>query len=283
MRDLSQFGAKDWLTAKPFVATFKEWRDAAVRDLYCRKRPPTLDRFLADTAHLRHGQVAVIIAYQQAWLIERMARRLARYVPGITPIICDNSRTAEARAEIARVCETAGVHYLPLPPSPVRNINRSHGNAVNWVYRNLILALEPEIFALLDHDIFPTAPDDLTSRLGDQPFYGLKLDQGLGWALWAGFSVYRLAAIRDFAPDFNPDMDRGLVTGGRNFNRIYRHFDPAALRFAFQDRQKLPHEGVAGKLTSEFVDGWIHIWGSSHDRNKMSARGLYEAMLATSE
>ncbi len=283
MRDLTQYDAKDWFTGRPAVARFKEWRDAAIRDRYCRRRPPMLSRFLAEHAHLRQQRVAIIIAYQQAWLIERMARRLARYVPGITPIICDNSKTPEARDEIARVCAAAAVPYLSLPPSPVRNINRSHGNAVNWVYRNVVLALEPEIFALLDHDIFPTAPDDLSTRLGDQPFYGMKLDQGLGWALWAGFSVYRLAAIRGYAPDFNPDMDRGLVTGGRNFNRIYRHFDPASLRFAYQDRRPVPGVGIERKLTSEFVDGWIHIWGASHDKNKMSARGVYEAILAPTE
>jgi hypothetical protein len=283
MRDLTQYTGSEWLRAKPFVALFKELRDAALRDLYVSRRPAGLQRFLAEHAALRGGRIAVIIAYEQPWLIAHLAARLKRFVSGFQPIVFDNSATAEARAAIARTAQDAGVPYLSLPDNPIRNINRSHGNALNWVYRNVLLALEPEMFALLDHDLFPTAEIDLAALLGDQPFYGMKLEKGFGWALWAGYSVFRLSAIRKKRPDFNPDMDRGLVTGGRNHARLYRDRDPATLRFASYDGRWLKDEAHGINYFCEIVDGWFHIGGPAFRQHKATSRSFFEPLLENPE
>jgi hypothetical protein len=279
LRDLAQYSAVDWLSAQPAVAAFKEVRDGLLRDLYCSRRPPDLDRFLSEHQWLRGRRIAVIIAHEQAWLIAHLSARLKRFVPDFHPIIFDNSPSASARAAIAKACADSGVSYLALPDNPIRNINRSHGNAVNWTYRNVLLALEPELFVLLDHDIFPRAECDLAARLGDQPFYGHKLDGGFGWALWAGYSVFRLSAIRAARPDFNPDMDRDLVTGGRNHARLYRHHDPATLRFASFERRWITDKANGIKYLSELVDGWLHIGGPAFRQHKATSRGFFEPLL----
>ena len=283
MRDLSQYTCSEWLRSKPVVALFKEFRDAALRDFYCRRRPASLGRILAEHAYLRGGRIAVIIAYEQAWLIAHLAARLKRFVPDFHPIVFDNSPTAEARAAIARTAAAGGVAYCALPDNPIRNINRSHGNALNWVYRNVLLALDPEMFALLDHDLFPRAQVDIASLLGNQPFYGLKLDRGFGWALWAGYSIFRLSAIREARPDFNPDMDRGLITGGRNHSRIYQDHDPAALRFASYDGRWLKDEVHGVNYFCEIVDGWFHVGGPAFRQHKATSRSFFEPLLENPE
>jgi hypothetical protein len=279
MRDLAQYSALDWLAAKPAIALFKEARDGLLRDLYCSRRPAELDRFLSEHQWLRGRRIAVIVAYEQTWLITHLTLRLKRFVPDFHPVIFDNSPSASARAAISQACADGGVSYFALPESPIRNINRSHGNALNWVYRNVLLALEPELFVLLDHDIFPRAECDLAARLGDQPFYGHKMEWGFGWALWAGYSVFRLAAIRAARPDFNPDMDRNLVTGGRNQARLYRHHDSAALRFASYEQRHITDEVNGVTYLSELVDGWIHIGGPAFRQHKATSRAFFEPLL----
>jgi hypothetical protein len=279
MRDLNQYSAPEWLALKPLIAAFKELRDAAIRDFYCARRPPELQHFLARHAHLRGGQIAVVIAFEHAWLIEILLERFRRFLPDVAVIVADNSHTVKARSEIEDVCRAAGAAYFGLPANPVRNINRSHGNAVNWAYRNIVSRLQPGIFGLFDHDIFPTAPVDLTALLGDQPFYGLRIERGFGWALWAGFSIFRLEAIRDKRPDFNPDMDRGLITGGRNLGRIYRHHDPSKLRFASYQLRSASDGSQADAMHTEVIDGWIHFGGSSYHRHKIAGRDALKSLL----
>jgi hypothetical protein len=278
MRDLDQYSPQDWLLGRPAVAAFKDVPDAIIRDHYCRRRPQTLERFLAEHSHLRGGTLAVVIAYETKWVIDIFVRRFRQLVPGASLLVADNSRTQSHREEIAEACRKDRAIYFELPPNPARNINRSHVNALNWVYQNLIVPLEPRVFATFDHDIFPTAAVDFDVLLGDQPFYGHKMDRGCGWALWAGYSIFRLNSIAALRPDFNPDMDRGLLTGGRNYGRIFRHYDPSKLRFA-SHRVDTVHDPQGRPLHSDVIDGWIHIAASSYAEEKIAARDYYERVL----
>ncbi len=279
MRDISHYTSLEWICAQPAVAAFREVRDAVIRDIYCGRHPKNLQDFLSESSSLRGSRIAIIIAYQEPWLIHHLTQRLKEFVPDFHPIVLDNSATASVRTLFAEICAKNDASYFGLPDSPIRNINRSHGNALNWAYRNIVTALEPELFALLDHDIFPTEPFDLADRLGNQPFYGHKIDCGFGWALWAGYSVFRYADIRNAKPDFNPDMDRGLITGGRNLSRIYRHYDEANIRFAQQQRLPVPDKVNGVIYASELIDGWFHIGGPAFREHKTLSRSFFEPML----
>ena len=280
MRDLDQYSGTDWLTAQPLVAAFKEVRDAAIREAFCARRGPNLERFLTDHADLRGGVMAITIAFEQPWLIDNLIKRFARLSRDARLVVCDNSRTPAARQEIEALCAAAAVPYLPLPVNFVRNINRSHGNSLNWAYRNIVTPLAPRIFGFIDHDLFPAAPFSFEESLGDQPVYGVKMNGGYGWALWAGYSMFDRAYIASRKPDFNPDMDRRLVTGGRNYDLIYRHLDLSSLRFADHSYHKYDNP-VAGQehFVSEFVDGWLHVGGASYHKHKMEGRAFYQAMI----
>jgi hypothetical protein len=281
MRDLDQYSAREWLTGVPAVIGFKEVRDAFLRDLYCARRPPGLERFLADHESLRGGAFAVTIAFEKAWLIRHFLSRLARHMPGVRVIVADNSRNPASAREIEAVVKEGGGAYFKLPPNPIRNINRSHGNALNWTWRHIIRPLRPRVFAFLDHDIFPLAPADVDALLGDQDFYGHVMDRGeRGWAIWAGYSFYRFAALENLKLDFNPDMDRRLVAGGRNYGPLYRRYDLSRLRFATHRWMVETDPATGAKMHTERIDGWIHFGGASYNGDKMRARQYLEALIA---
>jgi hypothetical protein len=266
------------MLAKPGVAAFKEVRDAIIRDIYCA-RPARNGAQLAEVEHLKGATVAVTIAFEQAWLIRHLVERFQRFSHDAQLIVLDNSRTEKGASEIKAVCEAAGTPYLRLPSNPVRNINRSHGNALNWAYRNVIRKLAPRRFGFFDHDLFPGRPFSIEESLGGQQFYGLKIDRGFGWALWAGYCMFDYDFVSSRNPDFNPDMDRRLITGGRNHGRLYRTFDANTLRFATHSFQNFKSQRNAAILDSELVDGWLHIGGSSYHAHKLSARAFYEELL----
>jgi len=279
MRDLNGYSVGEWLAGAPAVAGFKEVRDGLLRSLYCARRSPELGDFLAAHAHLRGRMFMATIAFEQAWLIGHFLDHLRRYMPGVPVIVADNSRTPSASRDIEAACRAGGGSYLKLPPNPIRNINRSHGNALNWVWRNIVKPLEPRVFGFLDHDIFPLAPVDVDALLGDQDFYGQKMDQGRGWAVWAGYSFYRFAALAGRRLDFNPDMDRSLVAGGRNYRPLYRHYDPARLRFATHQFLTV-NDPSLGPLVTERIDGWVHFGGVSYQKHKMRSRTYLETLIA---
>jgi hypothetical protein len=279
MRDLRQYSAREWVSGVPAVAGFKEVRDAVLRDLYCRKGSPALERFLADHAHLTGGTFAVTIAFEQAWLIRLFIGHMRRHLPAVPVIVADNSRNETAPRAIEDACREGGASYIRLPANPIRNINRSHGTALNWTWRHIVRPLRPRVFAFLDHDIFPRAPVDVGALLGDQDFYGHRMDRGRGWAVWAGYSFYRFAALENRKLDFNPDMDRRLVAGGRNYRPLYRHYDPARLRFATCRRVATPLPGTGAVLHTEEIDGWVHFGGTSYQGAKLRAREHLEALL----
>ncbi|MBN9009587.1 MAG: hypothetical protein J0H63_05420 [Rhizobiales bacterium] len=279
MRDLNRYSAGDSLPAAPAVAGFKELRDGLFREFYCAQPSPDLARFLAGHRHLQGGTFMVTIAFEQAWLIGHFLDHLARHMPGVPVIVADNSRTGSGSREIAAACLAGGGSYLKLPSNPIRNINRSHGNALNWVWRNIVRPLQPRVFGFLDHDIFPLAPVDVDALLGEQDFYGQKMDKGRGWAVWAGYSFYRFAALADRRLDFNPDMDRRLVAGGRNYGPLYRHYDPATLRFAKREFRAF-EDPALGSVVTERIDGWVHFGGVSYQEQKMRSRKYLESLIA---
>jgi len=278
MRDLNQYSGREWLQTQPLVAGFKELRDGFLRELYCAQKSPELERFLAGRQHFRGGTFVATIAFEQAWIIRHFVELIGRHIPGVPIIVADNSRSEEGRRAIEAACREGGASYFKLPPNPIRNINRSHGNALNWVWRHIVRPLQPRVFGFLDHDIFPLAPVDIDALLGDQDFYGHKMDRGTGWAIWAGYSFYRFAALAGKRLDFNPDMDRRLVAGGRNYRPLYRHYDAARLRFAKHEMVDVLHPQL-GRVLTERMDGWVHFGGVSYQDEKMRAREYLETLL----
>jgi hypothetical protein len=266
VRSLANYTLREWLVLKPAVHRFKRVRNRATMVAYCRTGNRIRDAFLAANPGLHGADVAVAIAFNTPWCIDFWIRSMRANVPGCRLVVADNSSRREARAEIAALSHAAGVAYLSLPRNPVRSPNRSHGLALNWVYRQVIRRLAPRMFAFIDHDLFPVEPFDLAATVAKQPVYGLHKEspwQG-AWSLWAGYCVFDYQAIAGYDVDFTYDGPLLLDTGGLNWPGLYRHLDPAGFRFCSTSTLSFRDPASGQKLSFARLDTFLHYGGASY-------------------
>ena len=165
--------------------------------------------------------------------------------------------------------------YLSLPPNSIRHGCRSHGSALTWTYHNLIVPLQPAVFAFIDHDLFPLSPIDLASRVAGQPVFGLSTPPGRGWSIWAGYSVYDFAEASKYQLDFGTDRPRGHDTGGRNWVQFYRHLDRDRIRLVDPRVVEL-HDPLTGtSFPIEMVDVFAHVGQVSHTGTLAARRAFF--------
>jgi hypothetical protein len=278
----NEFSAADWRRLRPLTQAVKTLRYRATDRLY-RRHPAASGDPAAIARSIRGGKVLVTVAFCDAEVVSWQARLLRHYVPSAHHVIVDNSGSDEAAHEISRVATDAGVAYLRAPPNPWSGdaASRSHGIVLNWVWHNLIRPGEPEAFGFIDHDIFPTAADDPFAPLITQDVYGIIRTMGPRWFLWAGFCMFRFAAVAHKALDFGQDWFIGLDTGGGNWRPLYSHIDRRNLSqqpthfFPFA-----PDIDVAeGPL--QWCGTWLHEVGLMGDPGRFGAkRATVAAMLA---
>jgi hypothetical protein len=269
VRQARQFSAAEWLRLDPLTQGLKQLHNDALLARYLRQPAPELAAFLQAHSHLRGQSVALVIAFEQTWTLDWLLEQTGRNLPaGATVLVFDNSRTPAARLGIASVCNRYAAPYLPLPPYRTRHVNRSHGMAMTWVFHNVVRALQPRLFAYLDHDLVPVTPADPARWLDDQAVYGLINEGRFGcWSLWAGYCAFRFAAVADRPLNFLYDFSRSLDTGGRNWPALYSHLPRARLRFAAQEFLPLRLPGGEA-LRCELVDGaWVHVGGVGYNDN----------------
>jgi hypothetical protein len=225
---LAEYTLSDWRNLRPLTQKYKTLRYRLVNSIHMR-RPARKGDIGALAGCIRSKKVLVAIAFSDPQLIEWQAQLMRTYVSEPVYVIADNSPDDSAEA-IEAIAERHGVAYIRLPANPWGRGSRSHGISMNWLWRNIILPGEPEAFGFLDHDLFPTAPDDPFSALSKQDFYGLVRTAGPRWFLWAGFCMFKFGNVRHKPLDFGQDWFVGLDTGGGNWEVLYRHVDRAMLR-----------------------------------------------------
>jgi hypothetical protein len=261
MRPLGEYTAHDWRRLRPVSHWVKTQRYRMQRESYVR-RPPRIA--LTGTSSMRGRRLIATIAFEDPEAISIQARLLARFVPDVVYIVADMSMNQTAADEIRSVAEGLNTPYVRLPKSPLlrrENASRIHGLALNWTWRNVIKPIEPEAFGFIDHDIYPTKPDDPFSKLQLQPIYGSMRHAGERWFLWAGFAMFRFAFVKDLPLDFGQDWFNGLDTGGANWNVLFRNLDRPRLHFA--DTRFEPFmpgvDSDAGHV--QWCDTWLHEVG----------------------
>ncbi|MDR3459437.1 MAG: hypothetical protein P4N60_18575 [Verrucomicrobiae bacterium] len=231
MKPLTAYTAADWCRLRPLTHFLKSTRYRMVDRRYLQL-PARAGDVAALQQLIRGKKILITVAFSDPQAIDWQARLIRRHVPGASYLIADNSPDEASATAIAALAAQHSVPYLRLPANPWHKGSRSHGIVLNWLWENLIRPGEPEMFGFLDHDIFPTAPDDPFAALATQDFYGVVRTAGAGWFLWAGFCFYRFAGVRRKKLDFGQDWFNGLDTGGGNWRRLYRFTDRAALREA---------------------------------------------------
>lgn len=275
-RSLRDFSRRDWVRLRPLTQGYKTLRYDAVNALYMRRGRADA----ALLARLRGRAVACSIAFNSDWAIDRQSRLMRRYLPDIAYLVADNSTDDAAAARIAAICAAQGAHYFRLPRTPTRMASRSHGLALNWVCRNVIAPLAPPAFGFLDHDIFPTAPVDITACLRDQPVYGRVVERFGRWYLWAGLCFFRGDVLRAARLDFRQDWFLGLDTGGANW-RFYAALDRAALAFPHERQIQLGTLADGEIDAIDLIGDWVHCGNTSGWREGVkSKRAVVDEMLA---
>jgi hypothetical protein len=281
-KSLNEFSAADWHRLRPLTQAVKSLRYGFVDRTY-RRRPAVKGDAAAVAQLIRGRKVLVTIAFGDAKLVLWQTCLLRHYVPSAIHVVVDNSTADEIACEICRIARGTGAAYLRVPPNPWSGhaASRSHGLALNWTWQNIIWVGEPEAFGFLDHDIFPTALDDPFEPLAVQDFYGVIRNAGRRWFLWAGFCMFRFAAVKDKALDFGQDWFIGLDTGGGNWRTLYSRTDRTAL-------QEPPTTFIPFQPGIALADGplqwcgtWLHEVGLMGDRRLAAEkRAKLASMLA---
>ncbi len=229
MRPISLYSVEDWRRMRPLTHTLKSLRYRLIDRLYMH-RPPRAGDLLAVTNTIRGTKLLTTIAFSDPQAIDWQAQLLWRFLPDAVQLIADNSPDDDSAGEIQSVAERRRLLYVRLPANPWREPSRSHGIALNWVWRNILLPGKPAAFGFLDDDLFPTASDDPFAHLSTQDCYGVVREAGPRWFLWAGFCFFRFAGVRHLKLDFGQDWFNGLDSGGGNWRVLYRGLNRGAMR-----------------------------------------------------
>jgi hypothetical protein len=259
-KSLAEYSADDWRHLRPVTHTVKSLRYRLIDRGY-RRKPARIGDAAAVARTIANRKVLVTVAFSDPALIMWQTRLVRHYVPGVRLIIVDNSPADEVAGEIR---EIAGAdNYLRAPENPWSGdaASRSHGIAMNWVWDNVIRPGQPEAFGFLDHDIFPTAFDDPFAPLAFQDVYGVVRRFGRRWFLWAGFCMFRFAAVKNEPLDFSQDWFAGLDTGGANWAVVYERIDVAALREAHTSFVPFKPGVAVSDGPLQWCGTWLHEVG----------------------
>jgi hypothetical protein len=223
----------------------------------------------------------VTIAFNSPDMIQHQYRLLRKFITdSYRYTVADNSTDEVARAEIRAFCVEQGIPYMALPPSPyVSSLNsKSHGAALNYVYRNYIKPRSARFFGFLDHDIFPVAPVAPKDYLKKQPFYGMlqecnipHIRGGRLLYLWPGLAFFDSTYTQGMRLNFLPDY--GGDTGSGCFYSLYKPLlmdqgKEEVFRFAEERRISL-WEGndFQNDMYAYFDNEWLHMANASNWRN----------------
>jgi hypothetical protein len=278
----NEFSAADWRRLRPLTQAVKTLRYRRIDRAYCR-RPAARGDAAAVARSIRGGKALVTVAFRDPELVSWQTRLLRHYVPDAHHVVVDNSGTDAATHEICRLADDAGAAYLRAPPNPWSGdaASRSHGIVLNWVWQNVIRPGEPQAFGFIDHDIFPTAADDPFAPLATQDVYGVVRSAGPRWFLWAGFCMFRFAAVKDKALDFGQDWFVGLDTGGGNWHTLYSRIDRSNL--LEPPTHFVPFEpGIeVADAPLQWCGAWLHEVGLMGDPRRFAdKRAAVAAILA---
>ncbi len=257
-RSLRDYSWSDWRHLRPLTQALKTIRYRSVDTLHMRRRSRSgaIGEFVQS---VRGRKVLVTIAYRDPQVIGWQIPLVRRYVPDALHVVADNTPDDQSAAAIQNHVERGGALYLRLPKNPWDTGSRSHGVAMNWVWRNLLRPGAPEAFGFLDHDIFPLAPNDPFSVLKEQTFHGLVRRAGPRWFLWAGFCFFRFDAVRNLPLDFGQDWFIGLDTGGGNWRVLYENVDPNRLGLIWPTYSPFGQESKGAIL--QWCGSWLHEGG----------------------
>ena len=211
------------------------------------------------------------VAFNNLDLIKYQHRLLKKFVQDkFQYVIIDNSIDKSKSEAIYDFCLAEGISYVKVPRNLLNavGVSYSHATAVNYFYRRILKKRNPNVFVILDHDMFPIKPVKISSYLKDQPFYGPIRRRGRAWYPSAILNIFNykwtLAAGRF---DFMPVAVDGnyLDTGGGNWFPYYSKMDTNSLTFPTDELEQFREGDCYHGDYFEFLDNriWLHTINGS--------------------
>jgi hypothetical protein len=265
-RRIATYTASEWLKLRPLTQGYKTLLWNRLDRHYALRPSDDPQAFDVVLSQLAGKNLIASVAFNSPWTIGWQLRFVGRYLQNSAFLVADNSTDPNARAAIAALCAGAGVPCIALPENPYkesRHASRSHGLALNWIYRNVVRRLAPAAWGFFDHDLFPTRPFDPVDRLRGQLFYGdLEVRPG-GRYLWPGYCLFARDADRDELLDFRQDWFQGLDTGGMNAALLERRADLDRLGLGTR-RSIGPRRNLAVTIDEiDWFDDCVHLGNAS--------------------
>lgn len=231
-----------------------------------------------------------VVAFNNSEVVDyqiRTLRKFFRYPYRHT--VFDNSTSEDKAREIEAVCRRHATGYVRLPRQEFLQANairylgsssHSHGIACNYLFNNYILNGGGKYFGLLDHDIFPVAPFDISRHLDDQFFYGHRIHgyfgitepynpRRYGYFIWPGLWFIRMDYSKIQKVDFRPSLRLHGDTGSRNGVTLFKGLDWSQYKLA-EERHCL-FDGAGDIFDggySLFDNAWVHCWNASNYMGK---------------
>ena len=230
-----------------------------------------------------HCEMLILtVAFNNEQLIERQIELIRDNIKdeNYRYMVADNSTNSQKRKAIKHVCQKYGVFYIAIPKTicflTSHQCAISHGAALNWVYYHFLRKMKPKCFAVIDHDIFPVKPYNLTSALGEKNFYGVLRSSGKEWYIWPGWCIFNFAKFTD-KPNFEPIFTKKnfLDTGGSNYLCHYHKYNVQDIPFPIVKTWRYKKtEGLSRHcdiLHSDYIqivnESWLHIINGSNYAN----------------
>tara|TARA_B100000929_G_scaffold138745_1_gene109933 strand:- start:124 stop:996 length:873 start_codon:yes stop_codon:yes gene_type:complete len=278
MRKLNRYTAIEYLKLSPLKDVLKQCRNDIWQFFFCLKKPEGFESFLQEQEFLKGKNIAIIIAFEQPWALSWLLTMAVINQPDFHFIVFDNSQFQDKRSELKQVCLRHGTPYLGLPKLKTRHVNRSHGMAMTWVYRNFVSAICPSVFGFVDHDLIPVSTSGILDEVKRQSIYGVLNKSDMAWNLWAGFCFYDYAFVSGKNLNFLYDFSNGLDTGGRNNKYLYSKCDMSNLEYS-PDELYLLNVDESNRRGVQLIDrSWVHIGSISYNDNLAPKKKFFEAL-----
>jgi len=213
----------------------------------------------------------ISIAFNKDYLISAQVSLIAKNLKDPHRFVVVDNSSQNFRSSIARA---AGTAYIPSPLQAPSSPSQSHGQCMNWAYKNVVLPSSCRYFGFVDHDVLPTGATTIVNKFKNG-FVGVVAFRGEKWYLWPGFCFYDRDVIgRRTEMDFRPytnfsNPTQNMDTGSSNWDILYRKMKPIGTTvwcrpLAMRERQEQPQLDTAFLFALQPEEyNWIHFCNGS--------------------
>jgi hypothetical protein len=211
-----------------------------------------------------YGKLLIVtVAFNNLQTIDLQNKFLKKYlIDDYFYLVVDNSSDIKTSRAIREYCQNNKLAYMRPFFCIYRTGSKSHGSALNWIYRFFIKNGNFRYFGFIDHDLYPAKKTSILRYIENQPIYGLLQERDEKWYLWAGFCFFDRDYLSDKHVDFFPQP--GVVdTGGMNYYSLYRNMDKSGLEFPRQAYLRITDSKIVQEGNVEFLGDWLHTFNAS--------------------